>query len=75
MKPYHERDNAEQLPEEASTSQEEEDGRQVAVDQADMEQSQKDESKQMLEDVPTLRSPRPVCTRCTPKIFDDYVMG
>jgi len=75
VKPYHERDNAEQLPQEVSTSQEEEGGRQVAVDQADMEQSQKDESKQMLEDTPTLRSPRPVRTRCTPKRFDDYVMG
>ena len=33
LKPYHERDNAEQLPEETSTSQEKEkNGRQIAVD-------------------------------------------
>ncbi|KAJ7377194.1 hypothetical protein OS493_030394 [Desmophyllum pertusum] len=63
VKSYHERDNAEQLPEEASTPLEEEDGRQVTVNQGDMEQSQKDEPKQMLEDVPTLRSPQPVCMR------------
>ena len=79
VKPYHKQDHAEQLPEETSTSQveeeEKEDRRQVAVDQADMERSQEDESRQMLEDVPPSRSPWPMRMRCIPKRFDDYVMG